>query len=84
MQRPGTGSRAPPSPAGSVALRLGALQPPSPAPPPAARGEGVGRGRGRHDGRLVEFVTPLHKRAKRSYVERMLDDKVHCMKKARE
>jgi ubiquinone/menaquinone biosynthesis C-methylase UbiE len=35
-------------------------------------------------GRLVEIVTPLHKRTKRSYVERMVDDKVHCMQKAKE
>jgi SAM-dependent methyltransferase len=35
-------------------------------------------------GRLIEFVTPLHKRAKRAYLPRMMDDKVHCMLKAKE
>ncbi len=35
-------------------------------------------------GELKNFVTPLHKRTKRNYVERMVDDKVHCMLKAKE
>lgn len=35
-------------------------------------------------GRLLEIVTPLHKRAKREYLPRMLDDKVSCMLKAKE
>ena len=35
-------------------------------------------------GRLVEIVTPLHQRTQRDYAARMLDDKVACMKKARE
>ena len=30
-------------------------------------------------GKLVNFVTPLHKSTKRAYIERMLDDKVNCM-----
>jgi SAM-dependent methyltransferase len=33
---------------------------------------------------LMNFVTPLHKRAKRDYLARMVDDKVHCMVKAKE
>ena len=33
---------------------------------------------------LVELVTPYHTRTKRDYLARMLDDKVHCMEKARE
>jgi len=32
----------------------------------------------------MNFVTPLHKRTKRDYLARMLDEKVHCMGKARE
>lgn len=35
-------------------------------------------------GQLKYFVTPLHKATKRNYIERMVDDKVTCMKKARE
>lgn len=35
-------------------------------------------------GQLVELVTPLHKKTQRDYLARMLDDKVHCMEKARE
>ena len=32
----------------------------------------------------MNFVTPLHKRTKRDYLARMVDDKVHCMLKAKE
>ena len=35
-------------------------------------------------GRLLNIVTPLHKRTKRAYIDRMVDDKVHCMLKAKE
>ncbi len=35
-------------------------------------------------GKLVNIVTPLHKRARRDYLGRMADDKVQCMTKARE
>jgi ubiquinone/menaquinone biosynthesis C-methylase UbiE len=35
-------------------------------------------------GRLLNIVTPLHKMTKRDYVARMVDDKVHCMRKAKE
>lgn len=35
-------------------------------------------------GRLLEIVTPLHKKTKRGYIDRMVDDKVHCMLKAKE
>ncbi len=35
-------------------------------------------------GRLLNIVTPLHKRAKRDCLARMVDDKVHCMLKAKE
>src|SRR3974377_916333 len=35
-------------------------------------------------GRLLEIVTPLHKATKRDYLARMVDDKVHCMIKAKE
>ncbi len=35
-------------------------------------------------GRLLNIVTPLHKATKRDYVARMMDDKVHCMLKAKE
>ncbi len=35
-------------------------------------------------GRLLNLVTDLHKRTKRDHLARMLDDKVNCMKKARE
>ena len=34
-------------------------------------------------GRLLEIVTPLHKATKRDYLARMVDDKVHCMMKAK-
>src|SRR3977135_503588 len=33
---------------------------------------------------LLEVVTPLHKRTTRDYLARMVDDKVHCMMKAKE
>lgn len=35
-------------------------------------------------GRLVNFATPLHRRAQRNYLERMVNDKVSCMHKAKE
>ncbi len=35
-------------------------------------------------GSLVEFFTPLHKKTARKYIDRMVDDKVHCMIKAKE
>ncbi len=35
-------------------------------------------------GRLLELVTPLHTSTKRDYLARMVDDKVHCMVKAKE
>lgn len=35
-------------------------------------------------GGLVQFVTPLHKATSRAYIDRMVDDKVHCMMKAKE
>ncbi len=35
-------------------------------------------------GNLLNVVTPLHTRAKRDYVHRMMDDKVPCMIKAKE
>ena len=35
-------------------------------------------------GKLVNFVTPLHKMTKRDYIGRMMDEKVHCMLKAKE
>ena len=35
-------------------------------------------------GRLMNIITPLHKRAEREYLPRMVDDKVHCMLKAKE
>ena len=35
-------------------------------------------------GQLLNIVTPLHKRTKRDYLGRMMDDKVHCMLKAKE
>jgi len=34
--------------------------------------------------KLLEIVTPLHKQTKRTYIDRMVDDKVHCMLKAKE
>ena len=35
-------------------------------------------------GDLVNFVTPLHKATERTYIDRMIDDKVNCMLKAKE
>ena len=35
-------------------------------------------------GQLLEIVTPLHKAAQRDYLTRMQDEKVHCMKIAKE
>ena len=35
-------------------------------------------------GKLVNYVTPLHQATSRAYIERMVDDKVHCMLKAKE
>jgi SAM-dependent methyltransferase len=35
-------------------------------------------------GELKNFITPLHKKTKRDYLARMTDDKVHCMKIAKE
>ena len=35
-------------------------------------------------GHLLNIVTPLHKMTKRDYVGRMMDEKVHCMMKAKE
>jgi SAM-dependent methyltransferase len=35
-------------------------------------------------GRLLNIVTPLHRMTKRDYLARMVDDKVHCMLKAKE
>ena len=35
-------------------------------------------------GKLVQFVTPLHQATSRAYIDRMVDDKVHCMHKAKE
>jgi 2-polyprenyl-3-methyl-5-hydroxy-6-metoxy-1,4-benzoquinol methylase len=35
-------------------------------------------------GRLLNLVTPLHRSTKRDYVARMMDEKVHCMLKAKE
>jgi ubiquinone/menaquinone biosynthesis C-methylase UbiE len=35
-------------------------------------------------GRLLNVVTPLHQKTKRDHLERMKDEKVHCMRKARE
>lgn len=34
--------------------------------------------------KLLNIVTPLHKMTQRGYIERMVDDKVHCMLKAKE
>ena len=34
-------------------------------------------------GKLVNFVSKLHKATKRNYLDRMINQKVHCMKKAR-
>lgn len=35
-------------------------------------------------GTLANLVTPLHKKTARKYLDRMVDDKVHCMVKAKE
>lgn len=35
-------------------------------------------------GKLMNLVTPLHQSTKRDYLARMIDDKVHCMLKAKE
>ncbi len=35
-------------------------------------------------GRLMNIMTKMHKRAKREYLPRMIDEKVHCMMKAKE
>jgi SAM-dependent methyltransferase len=35
-------------------------------------------------GKLQHFVTPLHQSTKRDYLARMVDEKVHCMLKAKE
>ncbi len=35
-------------------------------------------------GRMMQIVTPLHKSTKRDYLERMMDSKVECMRKAKE
>jgi SAM-dependent methyltransferase len=35
-------------------------------------------------GRMLNLFTPLHKRTSRKYIDRMVDEKVHCMMKAKE
>jgi len=35
-------------------------------------------------GRLLNLFTPLHKQTERKYIDRMTDEKVHCMLKAKE
>ena len=35
-------------------------------------------------GKLVDYVTQLHQSTSRNYIDRMMDDKVHCMKKSKE
>ena len=35
-------------------------------------------------GKLMNIVTPLHKKTKRDYIDRIQDKKVHCMKVAKE
>ena len=35
-------------------------------------------------GKLVNYVTPLHQATSRAYIDRMVDEKVHCMLKAKE
>ena len=35
-------------------------------------------------GKFVNYVTPLHQATSRAYIDRMVDDKVHCMLKAKE
>ena len=34
-------------------------------------------------GQLLNIVTPLHRQTRRDYIGRMVDDKVHCMRKAK-
>lgn len=34
-------------------------------------------------GKLLSLVTPLHKKTKRDYIGRMVDEKVHCMRVAK-
>jgi SAM-dependent methyltransferase len=50
---------------------------------PEPRHKAVREGR-QHMGRLLDIVTPLHRSTKRDYLARMVDDKVHCMLKAKE
>lgn len=35
-------------------------------------------------GKLVDYVTQIHQSTSRNYIDRMIDDKVFCMKKAKE
>ena len=35
-------------------------------------------------GKFVSYVTSLHKSTSRAYIDRMVDDKVNCMIKAKE
>ncbi len=35
-------------------------------------------------GKLLNVVTPLHRKTKRDYIGRMMDDKINCMVKAKE
>ncbi|MDE2027890.1 MAG: methyltransferase domain-containing protein [Candidatus Omnitrophica bacterium] len=35
-------------------------------------------------GHLLNIITPLHKKSKRNYLERMVNDKVHCSEVARQ
>ncbi len=35
-------------------------------------------------GKLLKIVTPLHKKSKRDYIERMVNDKVSCMRVAKQ
>ncbi|MFL2651015.1 MAG: methyltransferase domain-containing protein [Anaerolineales bacterium] len=35
-------------------------------------------------GKLVNYVTPLHQATRRTYIDRMMDEKVHCMVKAKQ
>lgn len=35
-------------------------------------------------GQLLNLITPLHKKTQRDYLARMVDEKVHCMQKAKE
>jgi len=35
-------------------------------------------------GKLLNIFTPLHQMTARKYIDRMVDEKVHCMKKAKE